>query len=44
MLSEIGHSVYLFERFSDEDLEQGIKDLEGEFSNEDILKFDLEIA
>ena len=30
-----------FERFSDEDLEQGIKELEEEFSSEDILKFDL---
>ena len=31
------------ERFSDEDIEQGIKELEEEYSNEDILKFGLDI-
>ena len=31
------------ERFSDEDIEQGIKELEEEYSNKDILKFGLDI-
>ena len=38
-----GRCISGFERFSDEDIEQGIKELEEEFSNEDILKFGLDI-